>query len=98
VLGSSSFPFTKEGEVSLDRRVTRIAARRYGVVSREQAVAAGFTQPMIDTRLRTTRWVSLYPGVYLIDGAPITDRGRALAAALAANAHVSHCRRPRSGA
>jgi very-short-patch-repair endonuclease len=41
-----------------------LAARQYGVVSREQALAAGLTNRAIDVRIASGRWARLHRGVY----------------------------------
>ena len=45
-----------------------ILARQAGVISREQALAAGLTRDTIDHRLRLRRWRPLHPCVYLAGG------------------------------
>jgi very-short-patch-repair endonuclease len=64
------------------RVVLARAAEQYGVVSRDEALAAGLT-PKQFTRLQERGHVErLLPGVYRIGGSPATARQRAMAAIL----------------
>ena len=76
----------------LDARAGRRAARRFGLITRSEARALGFTPRMIDYRVKTGRWRRLAPGIYALAGAPETFEQRALAACLASGpgAMVSH--------
>ncbi len=53
-----------------ERGVLRLAARQNGVVSRAQVLAEGVTTRQIDRRREKHLWVSVFPGVYRIEGAP----------------------------
>ena len=90
-----------------DRRISELAARQYGVVSRAQLFALGLGRGEIDARLRLGRLHPLHRGVYAV-GHP---RPRGLAVDLAAvlacghGAVLSHrsaaalwCIRPSAGA
>ena len=68
------------------------AARQAGVVSREQLIALGFTRREIELMLKSARLIRIHRGVYAVGHAAITDRGRIVAALLAAGpgATVSH--------
>jgi len=57
-----------------------ILARQAGVISREQALAAGLTRDMIDHRLRLRRWRPLHPRVYLVAGHRLDDEVKVRAA------------------
>lgn len=48
-----------------DRLLRARIAGQAGLVTRYQALGAGLTDDMIAWRLRSGRWVALYPGVYL---------------------------------
>ena len=63
-----------------------VLARQAGVVSREQAVAAGMTPDAVDHRLRTRRWRPLHPRVYLAAGHRLDDEVTVRAAVLWAGA------------
>ena len=65
-----------------ERGVLRLAARQNGVVSRAQVLAEGVTARQIDRRRERRHWVSVFPGVYRIEGAPLTWMQQANAAAL----------------
>ena len=75
-----------------DRRVARLATRQHGLVSRSQLEAIGLTQSAIARRLAQGRLVRIYPGVYAVGDAALSERGRWLAAtrACGANAVLSH--------
>lgn len=55
---------------ALDRRVASLVAKRYGVLSRAEAVGLGATRYTIEWRLKTGRWERLSSGIYRIAGAP----------------------------
>ncbi len=42
-----------------------LLARQAGVISRDQALAAGLSRDTVDYRVKARRWQPLYPGVYL---------------------------------
>lgn len=65
-----------------ERGVLRLAARQNGVVSRAQVLAEGVTARQIDRRREKRLWVSVLPGVYRIEGAPLTWLQQVNAAAL----------------
>ncbi|NKZ12705.1 DUF559 domain-containing protein [Mycolicibacterium septicum DSM 44393] len=47
-----------------------------GVVTLPQAKQAGLTQDMVDSRVRTGRWIRCARGVYFVDDRPFTDSAR----------------------
>jgi putative AbiEi antitoxin of type IV toxin-antitoxin system/uncharacterized protein DUF559 len=65
-----------------DARLARIAARRHGVVSREQLHAISFSDTMIRDRLASGRLHRLYRGVYSVGHTIIPREGRWLAAVM----------------
>jgi very-short-patch-repair endonuclease len=67
--------------VGLDRRITRFAAGRHGVITLAELTSLGASRGHIDHRVRAGWLRREHNGVYLV-GAP-TDRGRWLAAVLA---------------
>ena len=75
-----------------ERRVRELAGTQFGVISAEQAVAAGMSRAAISRRVRDGLWERRRPGVYRIVGVPESDRQVAIAAALWAGegAVVSH--------
>ena len=75
-----------------ERRVRELAGTQFGVISAEQAVAAGMSRAAISRRVRDGLWERRLPGVYRIAGVPESDRQVAIAAALWAGegALVSH--------
>jgi len=75
-----------------DRVLGRLAAGQWGLITRQQALAAGCSSTMIGRRLSAGRWHRLGAGVYRFDGAPITWHQRALAACLVSgpDAVISH--------
>lgn len=77
---------------SIDALIARPAVRQCGVFSRAQALAVGMTDSSILRRLRSGRWLTLHPGVYLLAGVPPTWHTEIWAALLAAgrSASVTH--------
>lgn len=51
-----------------DNRIGLLASRQASAFSRQQALAAGATDPMIARRLRSGRWTRAQPGVYVLTG------------------------------
>lgn len=49
-------------------RIGDIARRQFGVFTRTQAKACGFSNRMIQYRLESHMWNALHPGVYCVDG------------------------------
>jgi very-short-patch-repair endonuclease len=72
--------------------VYELARRQYGLITRDQARALGTTRAVIERELRSGRWIRMAPGVFRINGTPLTWPGRMLAGCLAAGpgAVVSH--------
>jgi len=56
--------------VEQDRHLDEYAAHQYGAFSRNQAVKAGLTPRMIQTRVETGAWIRLAPSVYALASAP----------------------------
>jgi very-short-patch-repair endonuclease len=77
---------------TVDSRIARLAARQAGTLCRAQALAVGMTDSSIHRRLRSGRWLVLYPGVYLLAGVPPTWHTEIWAALLSAGpmATVTH--------
>ena len=69
---------------SADHRIARLAARQAGTFSRSQALAVGMTDSSALRRIRSSRWIVLHPGVYLLAGAPPTWHTEIWARVLAA--------------
>jgi very-short-patch-repair endonuclease len=59
------------------------ARRQHGVFHRRQAVEAGFTRRMIESRLASGTWVRLDRAVYALSSHPFTWERQAMAATLA---------------
>ena len=70
--------------MSLDERVLRVAARQYGIFTRHQAIALGFTKRQIEGRLARGLWMAVHRGVYAVAGVPLSFEARVLAAVFAA--------------
>jgi very-short-patch-repair endonuclease len=66
-----------------DGTVARLAAAQHGVVTRTQALRAGFGRNAIQYRLATGRWQHLHRNVYAIGGTPASYERAVLAAVLA---------------
>jgi very-short-patch-repair endonuclease len=75
-----------------DVLVSRLATRQAGVLSREQAAALGLSRNEIDERVRVRRLIRVHQGVYAVGHEALSDRGRMVAALLAAGpgAALSH--------
>ncbi len=65
------------------KAVAAIAGRQYRVISRRQALEAGFTSEMVKGRLRSGLWTKLHTGVYLTVPGPPSLEQRATAACIA---------------
>src|SRR5690349_6620552 len=50
----------------------QIFESQHGIISRKQALNAGFPLHAIDTRVERRDWIVVYPGVYRLAGAPDT--------------------------
>lgn len=74
-----------------DRRISELASRQHGVVTRSQMLEAGVTRRQVEHRVHTGRLRLLHRGVYLVGVVP-PPRAREMAAVLAcgAGAVVSH--------
>jgi Transcriptional regulator, AbiEi antitoxin/Protein of unknown function (DUF559) len=75
-----------------DQRLAQFAARRHGVVSRDELVELGFDRGMIARRVESGRLHRLYRGVYAVGHTILKTEGRWLAAVLACSdgAVLSH--------
>jgi very-short-patch-repair endonuclease len=66
--------------------IDALLVHQAGIVSREQALAAGMTTHAVDHRVRTRRWRPVHPRVYLASGHRLGDEARVRAALLWAGA------------
>lgn len=66
--------------------VNNLLARQRGLITRQQALAAGMTPRMIVTRLGSGEWVAVLPGVYRSLSHPRTPEQTALAVCLSGGA------------
>jgi Transcriptional regulator, AbiEi antitoxin len=69
---------------NIDVLVTRWSARQHGLITLAQVIALGGSRQLAHRRVASTRWIRLYPGVFLVAGHPFTWDTRVLAAVLAA--------------
>lgn len=69
---------------TVDLRLAALAADQHGLITFDQALAAGLGRQQIKRRVATGRWNRLERGIYLLAGVPTTPPQRALAACLAA--------------
>jgi len=78
--------------VLLDASIQRLAAKRCGLVTREELLRVGLSGDQIKRRLRAGLLLRMQPGVYAVPGAPSTFEQRVTAACLAGGpgAAVSH--------
>jgi len=70
--------------------VGRLASEQHGVIARRQALMLGLGRGAIDSRRRSSRWLDLEPGVYLIHGAPLTWHAKLMARCLSLDGVASH--------
>lgn len=71
-------------------RALDIAARQHGVVSREQALAAGMSRRQLDDALARGTLAAVHRGVYRAGGSPETFEQSVVAACLATRGWASH--------
>lgn len=71
-------PPAVEAEAECDRQ----AAVQHGVISRDQALAAGLSRGAIDGRVASGRWKAIHPGVYAPRPVPPSWHQRLMAAVL----------------
>lgn len=64
--------------------------QQYGLITREQALAAGLTNSRVNYLLRSQQWRALHRGVFAHAGTPSTTRQRVMAATLASGGVASH--------
>jgi very-short-patch-repair endonuclease len=76
----------------IDVLVARLATRQTGVVGADQLLALGLTRAAIRHRVRCGRLIRVHQGVYAVGHEALSDRGRMIAALLAAGpgAALSH--------
>ena len=62
----------------------RLAEKRHGVITRSEALDLGMTPRRVQNLVKKSRWQRLYPGAYIVGGAPAIWAARLTAATLAA--------------
>ena len=77
--------YTNEAEA----KCLRLAATRHGVITRTEALALGMTPRRIETLTKKSHWQRLYPGAFIIGGAPPVWAARLTAATLAAGCEAA---------
>jgi very-short-patch-repair endonuclease len=72
--------------------LARLATRQEGVVGRSQLAALGFSRRELELLVRSRRLIRVHQGVYAVGHEALSDRGRMIAALLAAGpgAALSH--------
>ncbi|MCC7078934.1 MAG: DUF559 domain-containing protein [Acidimicrobiia bacterium] len=55
-----------------EARLAEMSARQFGVFTRHQALAAGFSQATVDRRLAAATWIPVHLAVYRWAGTPLT--------------------------
>jgi Protein of unknown function (DUF559)/Transcriptional regulator, AbiEi antitoxin len=70
----------------VDARLSRLATRQHGIVSRNQLLVLGLDADRIAYRIEVGRLHRLYRGVYAVGHVRLTQRGRWLAAVVACRA------------
>jgi very-short-patch-repair endonuclease len=76
--------------LAVDGVIAAFAERQHGVVGRRQLLAAGVSERAIKHRARAGRLHPLYRGVYAVGHRVLSQRGRWMAATLAADGVLSH--------
>ncbi|MEO7802918.1 MAG: type IV toxin-antitoxin system AbiEi family antitoxin domain-containing protein [Actinomycetota bacterium] len=64
------------------RAIDAIAAKQFGLITRAQAKAVGFTQKMVSARVTKGTWCREYPGVYRLVSSPVSWEQKLMAAQL----------------
>ncbi|MDQ4142825.1 MAG: type IV toxin-antitoxin system AbiEi family antitoxin domain-containing protein [Actinomycetota bacterium] len=69
-----------------------LASRQRGIITRDQASKAGLSERVIQRLTKSGRWARMYPGVFLVGGAPDSWESRLTGATVGAGvgAAVSH--------
>jgi Protein of unknown function (DUF559)/Transcriptional regulator, AbiEi antitoxin len=67
-----------------------LMAEQYGVVGREQLIAAGLSPRAVDRRLESGQYKMLLPGIYAHVAAPASSDQSLLAACIWSTGHASH--------
>ncbi len=62
------------------RRCSQIAGRQFGVITREQALAAGMTSRQVERMLKSSEWCRLLPSTYSVAAAAPSLQQHAMAA------------------
>jgi very-short-patch-repair endonuclease len=75
-----------------DAACLAIAARQYGILSREQALSCGISSPAIGRRVAAGHWIIVCRGIYRLSAFPVSAQQALLAACRWASPHgvVSH--------
>lgn len=84
------------------RRCSQIAGRQFGVITREQALAAGFAPRQVESMLKRNEWRRLLPSTYALAAATTSLQQQAMAATKwggpsAAASHETACALRRFG-
>ena len=79
-----------EGDVARWQQLRAVAERQHGLVTRAQAIGAGFSSSAVHTAARRGEWTLVRSGVYALPGAPLGPLQR-VAAALLRNQDVAAC-------
>ncbi|HKN40670.1 MAG TPA: type IV toxin-antitoxin system AbiEi family antitoxin domain-containing protein, partial [Acidimicrobiia bacterium] len=66
-----------------ERAIALVAESQHGLVTREQAQAAGLSYEAIRGRLRAGLWERLHQGVYRLPGVPPSPKQQVMGACLA---------------
>lgn len=72
-----------------DKKAMRIAARQWGALTRQQALAAGLTRNQIAYRVQTGQWLQPVRGVFVVAGVPRCWEQSLMIACLTGPAHTA---------
>jgi very-short-patch-repair endonuclease len=81
---------SQDPATGVDRRIARLATEQDGIVERRQLIALGLGAAAIDHRVRTSRLIVLYRGVYAVGHRAPSQRATLRAALVAAGPTASH--------
>jgi hypothetical protein len=66
-------PSTLGPRQNQERKLSQLTASQHGLVTGEQAMKLGLSRAAIRHRLRTERWIQVFPNVYRVANAPETE-------------------------
>ena len=74
----------------VEAAVAAQAERQYGLINRTQAATCGMSEYAMTRRVMNGDWITVFPGVYRLPGAPPSKRQTTMAATLWSGGTISH--------